>query len=989
MALINTSVTNLIQGVSQQPDSVRFTGQCEEQENALPSIVDGLQKRPAAEFVANIMPTEALSADAKVHFVERDDNERYAVVIKGTDSKTVTAYNLTTGAQANIAQRYRAVVTGDTGPPVAVSTYFEYTVKVTQKPPVSFTAAGSGSAADFVRVVDGAKASSSTYDLLSVDKENKQIKFKVTEPDFSLKGVGSGELQNTIDFFIAAAPSVEAEYLSKKDDDTNTTAKTDIKTLTTGDFTYLLNTTKTVSTDDTKSARLNNNALVFIKQGDYEKKYGVNVELGDVNYENWVYSGASQRKETGGSSSTYYNTAKNAQADYILETLFSSSVASVKDASGQQNVDPSIADDEDAATNRALKYTGVSTSLGANSAFTSTVLSPQLGEIKYSGDAAFTIHGVDSLGGEGIGVAHKSVTTITDLPKVAPHRFKIKVRGDIEENTDDRYVKFLVSGSNEDTEETNIGQGSWVECAGDEVIDRIDVKTMPLILKNTGVNTFELSHMPLDPLLAGDENTNPNPSFVGGTISGLFQFKARLGFLSGASISMSEAKFGSFNGDTEIQHYNFYRTSVVSLLDTDPIDVNISSAKVINVRDAMAFQDNLVLFSDFGQFILRGGDVLTPKTVSVNPVTEFEYDSSVSPIALGAYIYFPFKRGGFTGVREFTVNSNTDVYDANEITSHVPQYIPTGLVSLTGASSEEIMAICDGTDVYIYKYFFSGQEKSLSSWSKFTVSGGNVRGIGFIDSDLYVIQALSGVEAVSLGENQTHLLKIPLGNKHRDAEGYNTHLDRRVSTTLDTTAASPLITLDYGLRTNENVQVFSKDGVLVGERGVYADDDTYTGNLIVSVRQDGDDYKTDIKFRDDFVSAVSGSAVGVYVGTPYTMKYTFSEQMFKASSGNQMSPTNAGRMLIRNGTIFFTDTSHFKVKVTPDLRQESKSEFNATIVSATTEGSLPLESNSFRFPVFTDPTGTTITIENDTPGPCNLQSAEFESFIHQRSRRYG
>ena len=158
------------------------------------------------------------------------------------------------------------MVTGDTGPPVAVSTYFEYTVKVTQKPPVSFTAAGSGSAADFVRVVDGAKASSSTYDLLSVDKENKQIKFKVTEPDFSLKGVGSGELQNTIDFFIAAAPSVEAEYLSKKDDDTNTTAKTDIKTLTTGDFTYLLNTTKTVSTDDTKSARLNNNALVFIKQ---------------------------------------------------------------------------------------------------------------------------------------------------------------------------------------------------------------------------------------------------------------------------------------------------------------------------------------------------------------------------------------------------------------------------------------------------------------------------------------------------------------------------------------------------------------------------------------------------------------------------------------------------------------------------------------------------------------------------------------------------
>ena len=96
-----------------------------------------------------------------------------------------------------------------------------------------------------------------------------------------------------------------------------------------------------------------------------------------------------------------------------------------------------------------------------------------------------------------------------------------------------------------------------------------------------------------------------------------------------------------------------------------------------------------------------------------------------------------------------------------------------------------------------------------------------------------------------------------------------------------------------------------------------------------------------------------------------------------------------GRKLIRNGSIFFTDTSHFVVKVTPDLRDTSESAFNATIVQSTVEGSMPLETNSFRFPVFTDPKGTTITIENATAAPCNLQSAEFESFVHQRSRRYG
>ena len=49
MALINTSVPNLIQGVSQQPDAARFDGQCEEQENALSAVAEGLKKRPKSK----------------------------------------------------------------------------------------------------------------------------------------------------------------------------------------------------------------------------------------------------------------------------------------------------------------------------------------------------------------------------------------------------------------------------------------------------------------------------------------------------------------------------------------------------------------------------------------------------------------------------------------------------------------------------------------------------------------------------------------------------------------------------------------------------------------------------------------------------------------------------------------------------------------------------------------------------------------------------
>ena len=72
MPLINTSLPNLIQGVSQQPDVVRYNGQCEEQENALSSVVDGLVKRPNTRHVARIIQ-EAISADSFVHFIDRTD----------------------------------------------------------------------------------------------------------------------------------------------------------------------------------------------------------------------------------------------------------------------------------------------------------------------------------------------------------------------------------------------------------------------------------------------------------------------------------------------------------------------------------------------------------------------------------------------------------------------------------------------------------------------------------------------------------------------------------------------------------------------------------------------------------------------------------------------------------------------------------------------------------------------------------------------------
>ena len=293
---------------------------------------------------------------------------------------------------------------------------------------------------------------------------------------------------------------------------------------------------------------------------------------------------------------------------------------------------------------------------------------------------------------------YKEADNISDLPVVCVAGVVVKIVGDVEINQDDYYVKFETANSN-----TTVGKGSWVETVAPNSEYKIDVNT-PMKLVNTSANNFTLYPMPLGERTVGDDDTNPIPSFVGSSISNVFLFKSRLGFLSEDAVILSESGFGGTVASATIpttrQSFNFFRTTVTTLLDSDPIDVRVSNRNVTTLRAAQPFQEDLMLFSDSAQFKLSGGDILTPKTISINQVTSFDYNKSVEPLLLGAYLYFPFDRGAFSGIREYSVNANTSTFDSEEITQHVPQYVPRGLTSFTGSDSENLIALSSGDITY-------------------------------------------------------------------------------------------------------------------------------------------------------------------------------------------------------------------------------------------------------------------------------------------------
>ena len=268
------------------------------------------------------------------------------------------------------------------------------------------------------------------------------------------------------------------------------------------------------------------------------------------------------------------------------------------------------------------------TAMGTPTNFETPVAKGSTIEIRRTDGADFEITTHDGLGDAGMKSVKDSVDLFTDLPLYCRDGRIVKVSGDVETNSDDYYVKFSAKSPSSEP----FGEGSWTETIGHGLEYKLDASTMPHVLIRESDGNFTFKRATWSDSDAGDATTNPNSSFVDNKIANIVLFRDRLGFLSGENISLSETG----------EYFNFFRTTVTQLLGTDPVDVRASHNKVSFLKDAVPYNRNLILFSDRTQFMLTGGDVLSPSSVSISQETEFEVDNLASPIVSGRNIYFPF-----------------------------------------------------------------------------------------------------------------------------------------------------------------------------------------------------------------------------------------------------------------------------------------------------------------------------------------------------------
>jgi len=598
--------------------------------------------------------------------------------------------------------------------------------------------------------------------------------------------------------------------------------------------------------------------------------------------------------------------------------------------------------------------------------------------IRVSTEDGQAIHNLSLVKSEGaldiredlIGIIGDATKDITDLPLICEKGWTVRITGEAGSAVDDYYVKFEpnnihIHDSDEDADIPTISEGRWVETIAPGSYTEIDRTTMPhqLVRKtddSSGTFTgtagrvyFEWNEVEWNDRIAGDVTTNPVPSFIGKEIRELFFHKGRLGFCSSDRVILSETN----------RYFNFYRTTVRSLVDSDPIDIGAGQNDVSFLNHVQMLGDNLFVFSDRDAFILEGTPTLTPATAALRPKVRHDSSSHIKPMPFGRSLMFFDSNSAFTRVRELFQSGGTDLdpqYDTADVGVAVPKLMEGEPFAAAACPLESCVAVVTDGDrsiLYLYKYFQPGNERLQSSWTKWTFDGSKILGLNFIDSKLHItFEREVGTDSASV-----FLETMELGDGLTDTDtDFVVAVDSRLSdkhpgVSSVYAASATTFTLPHKLDGDATYQVVTRGS----NAGRYYACTTNPESKTVTTVDDVDLTSTD-----------------VWIGIVYTAsaKPTRPIKQQAALAGG-LDFVTEGRLTIHRLTVVFSDTAEFTVEVTPT---------NGTLVTTTyndgkntgsgatlNDGELDLGVQSSAEP------GFILELKNALPTPSNWLGIEY------------
>ena len=323
--------------------------------------------------------------------------------------------------------------------------------------------------------------------------------------------------------------------------------------------------------------------------------------------------------------------------------------------------------------------------------------------------SAFSISAVGGAFNNTLEAFQDDVTNVSELPLESFHTHNLKILNSDTED-DDYYLKYVAADGVG-------GKGYWQESVARDVSPGLNSATIPHELANTGATTFTFGPITYKNRLTGDDNTNPQPSFVGKKISSTFFYSNRFGVLSEDNVI-----FGVAN-----DNYNFFSKSALTQVDSDPIDLNVSSVRPVTLSDVLPSPQGLLLFSERQQFQVYATDasILTPTSAVIRTLSNYEMATNVQPVDIGTTTAFVSRVPGYSKLFTMALRDVEQTPVVVDISKAVLEWIPDTVDDLTVSPPNSIVMLVDRDTSYLYMYRFynNGKEDLFQAWVKWELPG--------------------------------------------------------------------------------------------------------------------------------------------------------------------------------------------------------------------------------------------------------------------------
>lgn len=662
----------------------------------------------------------------------------------------------------------------------------------------------------------------------------------------------------------------------------------ELEVLSIDDKVYITNTgVKTAMLHD-KREYVQNSGIVFLLGGQYGRTYSIKVKAGDK-----TYSGT-------------YESPDGSQASHINDI---------------------------STTNIAAKLTeSLQGSDGFSDAFTATRESDVI-LISPKGDTGkLDITVEDGDGAANIFAVTDSVGDVGRLPRYAPNGYLVRVEGVAGDAADDYYLEFSQS-------EPGFGNaGYWIECVAPDVEYKFDLTTMPHQLVKTD-DGYKIEQGAWKERQVGDDDTNPVPSFVGYAINDIAMFQGRLVFLADCNVIMSRTN----------RYTDFWANSATTLIDSDPIDISSASARSTPIfRYAIPHNRDLVIFSEYAQFIVFGRNALTPANTSLVLTTTYEAEMGTSPVAAGKNVFYPINYGRYTGIKEFYTEGSIDVNASRPVTAHCTQYLEGKVQMLTTSTTFDLLLVQTKTSkrkLYAYEYVWLGDEKAQSAWSTW-VFPWDIEHVFFMENEIMFVYRLDGM--YQLG--RMDLARV-------DDTTYQVNLDSKAYIADVHTA----LELPYKHDAMKFIQ-----GEGCPNPGLEA--------KVLSIED------MTVTFARDMLGGT------IIIGIPYMSRFQPTKPVIRDQNGN---PVGTGRLMVFTFRLTCTATGAFEAVVTTPWHDPAVTYFSGRYLNSAFNkvGYPALESGSYNIPFMNDVDNATLEIRSDSPTPLRINRLEWQGNYIKKGAR--